>query len=303
MKKIGLLFFVLVTIVTAQAQERKIVTTDSVILYVKVKGNGTPCLYLHGGPGSGSYWLEKFFGDFLEQHFQMIYVDQRGVARSSTPKDQNYSMDRMIKDFEEIREALGIKQWITLGHSFGGILQMGYIERYPQNIKGMIMINCTLSMKESFCNSWIPKASEFSESKYIPMNSNSSDSILNRLMEISGKLNTKGTRWKMAFASPENEKLMNATYNEIPNWNNNFSSVALTIKDYWKDYRKETSDIKKPVLFFYGNTDWSIGPKHYKGLKFPNMILWGSNVGHMPFLENRKDLEKAISYFTAKYKF
>ena len=275
MKRIGLLLLALLFILVTQAQERQILTSDSVKLYVKVKGNGTPCLYLHGGPGSGSYWLEKFFGDYLEQHFQMIYVDQRGVGRSSTPKDHNYSMDRMIKDFEEIREALSIKKWVTLGHSFGGILQIGYIERYPIKITGMIMINCTLSMEESFCTSWLPKAAEFSERKYTPSLANSSDSILNKLMELSANLNSKGILWKMAFSSPENEKLMNSTYNEISNWNNNFSSVALTIKDYWKDYRKETSDIKIPVLFFYGRTDWSIGPENYKGAKFPNMILWG----------------------------
>jgi len=92
-----------------QAQERHIIASDSVNLYVNVKGRGTPCLYIHGGPGSGSYWMEKFMGEYLEQHFQMIYLDQRGVGRSSSPGDNNYSMERMIKDFEEVREYLGIK--------------------------------------------------------------------------------------------------------------------------------------------------------------------------------------------------
>ena len=117
-----------------QAQEMHIKTSDNVDLYVTVKGKGTPCLYVHGGPGSGSYWLEKFAGDSAEQHFQIIYMDQRGVGRSTSPVDQNYSMDRMVQDFEEVRIALGIKQWITLGHSFGGILQMGYVTDKPNSI-------------------------------------------------------------------------------------------------------------------------------------------------------------------------
>jgi proline iminopeptidase len=123
-----------------------IITSDGVKLYVKVRGRGTPCLYLHGGPGSGSYWLEKFSGDMLERHFQMIYLDQRGVARSSSPKDGNYSLDRMAQDFEEVRAALDIEKWVTLGHSFGGILQVGYAQRYPQVIRGMIMLNTSLDM-------------------------------------------------------------------------------------------------------------------------------------------------------------
>ena len=38
-----------------KAQEQKITTSDGVDLYVKVKGEGTPLLYLHGGPGSESF--------------------------------------------------------------------------------------------------------------------------------------------------------------------------------------------------------------------------------------------------------
>lgn len=303
MKKIFFLFIVFFVGLVAKAEERQILTSDSVKLYVNIKGSGTPCLYIHGGPGSGSFWLEKFFGDYLEQHFRMIYVDQRGVGRSSTPHNRDYSIVRIIKDFEEVRSALGIKQWITLGHSFGGVLQMGYMELFPAAIEGMIMVNCTLSMERSFCDSWLPKAAEFAGVNYIPPSSNIPDTILSKLMTVSASMQAKGVRWKMAYSSPENEKLMNSTYNEVANWNNNFSSVALTVKDFWKDYRRETSAIKIPVLFFYGKADWSIGPDHYKDIKFPNMILWGSNVGHMPFLENRADLEKAIDSYIIKYRF
>jgi proline iminopeptidase len=303
MKRKYFLFCAVFSGVIIHAQERQVLTSDSVELHLKVKGHGTPCLYVHGGPGSGSFWLEKFFGDYLEQNFQMIYLDQRGVGRSASPKNQNYSIDRMNKDFEEVRQALGIKKWITLGHSFGGILQMDYYEQYPTKILGMIMINCSLSLAESLCKSWIPKAAELTESKYLPPLTNSPDSILSSLMDLSEKLNTRGIKWKMAYSSPENEKLMDSTFNEIKNWNNDFSSVALTIKDYWKNYKKSTSSVRIPVLFFYGRTDWLVGPEHYKGIKFPKMILWGSNVGHMPFLENKIDLEKAIDTYTAKYNF
>ena len=121
MKKSLLFLAALLLAVMAAAQEKHVITSDGVDLFVNVKGEGTPCLYLHGGPGSGSYWLEKFVGDSLEKHFRMIYLDQRGVGRSTSPADGNFSMERMVKDFEEVREALGIGRWITLGHSFGGL--------------------------------------------------------------------------------------------------------------------------------------------------------------------------------------
>lgn len=303
MMRLCTLAVLFILVFTARAQERYILTSDSVSLYVNVKGKGQPCLYIHGGPGAGSYWLEKLYGDQLEQHFQMIYLDQRGVGRSSSPKDHNFAITRVAKDFEEVRQALGIKQWLTLGHSFGGVLQMDYAERYQQSIQGLLMINCTLSLHDSFRESWIPKAYEFAGVKNPMPATGDTVAVVKRLMDAIGILRQKELIWKMAFASPDNAKTLDATYTEIPNWNGDFSAAALGINDYWNDYRKSTARIKLPVLFFYGTNDWSIGPQHYKGVHFPNRIMYESRVGHMPFLENKTDLEKAIRSFKAKYKF
>lgn len=296
--------FLMLTFLSAnQAQEKSLVTSDSVSLYINIRGEGLPCLYIHGGPGSGSYWMEKFFGNYLEQHFQMIYLDQRGVGRSGSPKDQNYSMDRMVQDFEEIREELGIKEWITLGHSFGGLLQMGYAQREPESIKGMIMINCALNMKQSYTDSWAPKACEFLNINDIKPLLDESKPIVLRWESLITQLNEKGLMWKMGFSSPENMAKMNATYWDIPNWNSDLGNRVMEVKDYWVDFSEATVDMSIPVLFFYGKKDWMIGPEHYKRVQFPDMILWGSNVGHMPFLENKEDLELAIKSYLEKYDF
>lgn len=302
MKSFVLLFLVCLYGLTTAAQEKHILTSDSVSLYVKVKGTGPACLYIHGGPGSGSNWLEKLYGETLEKHFKVIYLDQRGVGRSSSSKDGNYCMDRMTQDFEEVREALGFKQWLTLGHSFGGILQMGYVERYPQSSTGLLMINCTLDLEDSFRNSWITKAYEILETKN-PATKDDTVAIQKRLQEAIGLLSKRNLMWKMTYTTPENAKVMDDTYKDIPNWNHNFSSKALDCQDYWKDFRPETSKVKLPVLVFYGTRDWLVGPDHYKGLNFPNRLLWKSEVGHMPFMEAKEDLEKAIKSYLETYKF
>ena len=139
----GSILFVLTAInLSLMGQEKLITTSDGVQLYANVKGSGPACLYVHGGPGSGSYWMEVFMGDSLEQHFRMIYLDQRGVGRSSGSNDGNYSLERMVQDFEEVRISLGIKEWFTIGHSFGGVLQMAYVKNNPEVNKGLMFINC-----------------------------------------------------------------------------------------------------------------------------------------------------------------
>ncbi len=66
---------------------RYVTTSDGAKLHVTVKGTGTPCLYIHGGPGSGSYWLEEFSGPMLERSFRMVYLGS-GERRAGLGADQ-----------------------------------------------------------------------------------------------------------------------------------------------------------------------------------------------------------------------
>lgn len=288
----------------SKAAGKYITTSDGVRLYVEVTGQGTPCLYIHGGPGSGSYWMRKLSDGLLERHFQMIYLDQRGVARSTSPKDGNYGMDRLVKDFEEVREALGIKQWLTLGHSFGGILQMGYVQRHPESVKGMVMTNCALDLRSCLLDSWIPRAIGFlGTDEPLPSADSTAPALVERVGKLGKQLRGKDLFWKMAYASQASEALMNATFSDIPEWNNDFGNAAMQVKDYQEDFRKLTADVKVPVLFFYGKRDWMAGPKQYEGARFPELMLRSSDGGHVPVIENRTELEDAIAAYNAKYGF
>lgn len=285
----------------SHSQERYILTSDSVKLYLNQKGTGPYCLYIHGGPGGGSHWLEKFMGDTLERHFSMIYLDQRGTGNSSSPLDKNYSMQRVVSDFEEVRTALGIKNWIILGHSFAGIHMMGYVSAFPEVINGLMFINCSLSLNDSFEKSWMPRAIEVAGEDTPAMCKDTTLPVYNRMILISPVLNQKNTRWKLFYEYEENNRIMSESYSYYKNWNGDFSEVGLDITDYWKDYRSQTQAVAQPVLFYYGVKDWAIGPEHYKGALFPNMLLWRSEGGHMPFLENKDDLTKAILTYLSQY--
>lgn len=286
----------------SNAQQQTFVTSDSVTLFLNVKGKGMPCLYIHGGPGSGSYWMEKFSGDILEERFQMIYLDLRGVGRSGSPSNGNYTMERMLQDFEEIRKHLGIDNWIVMGHSFSGTMVTEYAYRHPSSISAMMMFNCSLDLNESITTSWMPKAIELLGIQDHAFYKSDTVSTNEKLQRIFPLLNEKGLMWKLAYANEESEKMMNETFNEIPNWNYDFAGIGLNHEDYLKNFKVYTADIKIPVLFFYGEYDWTIGPEHYKGVNFPNMYLWKSKVGHVPFMENKKDIEKAIDKFFKKIK-
>ena len=273
-----------------------VMTSDSIKLYVHVKGEGPMCLYLHGGPGSGSTWMEAVSGHILEKRFTMVYLDQRGVCKSETPKNDDFSFARQIQDWEEVRQALGIDHWLLMGHSWGGILMMGYWKAHPNVINGMMFINCTLSRDTSFVDSWLPRALSILGDTASPVAKDESRPLKERMMVVFPQLNDDN-RW-MLFTP---NKWAN---DSIGSWRFHKDCIShgkgetpLFMDEYGEDFRPLTSAIKVPVLYLYGRQDYAVGPEHYKTLHFPNAIIQGADCGHIVFLEEPAVFAEALDKF------
>ena len=273
-----------------------VMTSDSIKLYVHVKGEGPMCLYLHGGPGSGSTWMEAVSGHILEKRFTMVYLDQRGVCKSETPKNDDFSFARQIQDWEEVRQALGIDHWLLMGHSWGGILMMGYWKAHPDVIAGMMFINCTLSRDTSFVDSWLPRALSILGDTASPVAKDENRPLKERMMVVFPQLNDDN-RW-MLFTP---NKWAN---DSIGSWRFHKDCIShgkgetpLFMDEYGEDFRPLTSAIKVPVLYLYGRQDYAVGPEHYKTLHFPNAIIQGADCGHIVFLEEPAVFTEALDKF------
>jgi proline iminopeptidase len=121
-------------------------------LYVKSYGSVQlpPLLYLHGGPGTGSYDFEIHQAARLANFAHVIAFDQRGVLRSEALQEEDpLSFNDLIEDCEELRRQLNIKCWHVLSHSFGGLIALKYAETYPNSIKTLIFENPTFDLKLS----------------------------------------------------------------------------------------------------------------------------------------------------------
>ncbi|HEY1024268.1 MAG TPA: alpha/beta hydrolase [Sphingobacteriaceae bacterium] len=292
-------FIFLVTLaISVKAEDKKIRTSDGVDLFVTVKGQGIPCLYVHGGPGSGGYWLEAFSGEMLEKNFQMIYLDQRGVSRSSSPANKDFSLDRMLKDFEEVRQSLGIKKWIVLGHSFGAGIQTAYANKYPKAVSGMIMLNGTVNIEESLKGTlaYTYKRVSAEEAKKL---SETTGQPMHRMFAAMQLLGPDG--YKLFYRDKASADTMDQVMGRIKDWNGDFGASVNNYPEYFQNFSPMTRTIKVPVLVFSGNTDYAIGPEHYKLIHFPKQMLVRSDVGHIPFIEAKEDLANAIEAYLEKY--
>jgi proline-specific peptidase len=119
--------------------EWRLYTKDGTSLFAREFGTGDTITILHGGWGAEHSYLIEAFAPFANK-YHFIFYDQRGSLRSQCP-DSLISIDNHIEDVERIRKATGQKKLLLIGHSMGGFLAMNYLNKYPDNVKGLILIS------------------------------------------------------------------------------------------------------------------------------------------------------------------
>lgn len=276
----------------------KVVTSDNVELYVKISGNGKPCLFLHGGPGAWSYNFEVLGGNRLEEFLKMIYLDQRGCGRSGKVKNGNYSIERIIKDVEELRKELRINKWIIMAHSFGGILALNYVREYQKKVEALILLNCTLNMNESFQHQI--------EYGIKLLNLDEKDELINEKLPLLEKWNKVITKllekdlfYLLQFDKYESFEKVNEIDSKLES-DFKFAEYVFNSSEYFKDFKALTKEINIPVLVVSGNEDHAVGPEHYKGFEFKNVTECVLEGKHVLYLENNDEFCKCIREFTRK---
>lgn len=272
-------------------------TSFSVKLFVKVAGQGIPCVFVHGGPGSNSYYYEGVLSaPLIEKHVQMIYYDQRGCGRSDSAKNENYSLARMEKDLEELRQYLGLKQWAVMGHSFGGIIATKYAYDYPKSVSALLMIHCTLNMYYSVSS---PLEFGLNELQIKDQSAyrDTSKPLMDRVNMIHQQLTNNGVWYKIMFRNQYEKNYNDTMDNVLPRHNREFADKAWTTKEYWLDYTSLTGAITCPVFIMTGEKDFAIGPEHYKQFVFPNKTIVKYIGGHAPFQEEPQWYAEKITFF------
>jgi proline iminopeptidase len=109
-------------------------------IHVELEGKGEPMLLINGGPGGTHHYFHPWFSQFA-QEFKIIYYDQRGTGESDFEPGNGYSFEQAVNDLEFLRQRLGHDKWVLCGYSYGGALAQYYSLKFPENVKGMILVN------------------------------------------------------------------------------------------------------------------------------------------------------------------
>jgi proline iminopeptidase len=118
-------------------------------VWTKKMGSGPiKVLLLHGGPGFPHDYLEAMESFLPQAGIEMHYYDQLGVGNSDAPDDPSlWTVERYLSEVEEVRQGLGLDQFVLYGHSWGGMLAIEYALHYQQHLRGLVISNMTAGIQ------------------------------------------------------------------------------------------------------------------------------------------------------------
>jgi len=109
-------------------------------------------IFLHGGPGYNCAGFEATAAAPLaSKGFFVIVYDRRGEGRS-TDNNAKYTFEQTFDDLSHLCDSFSVKSATLIGHSFGGIVAVLYVQRNRQRVRSVLLVSAPVSLQESFKN-------------------------------------------------------------------------------------------------------------------------------------------------------
>ncbi len=105
------------------------------IHYIEHPGNGTPVVLIHGLPGTADDWEDVT--PLLAGH-RTIAIDRPGFGYST---GGYVPFERQLEAIDALLHELHVVRPILVGHSYGGTISLGFAERYPNEVSGLVLVD------------------------------------------------------------------------------------------------------------------------------------------------------------------
>lgn len=109
--------------------------------HTEVFGNpeAPPVILVHGGPGQGYDYMYALKA--LSKDYRVIFYDQRGAGLSPRVDKRSLTLEQNLDDLHSMVEHFSNGKKVKLiGHSWGGMLVVGYLSRYPETVSQAVVI-------------------------------------------------------------------------------------------------------------------------------------------------------------------
>lgn len=238
-------------------------------LHVERYGTGEPVVFVHGAGGSSSAWY--FQKEYLKRFMEVILIDLpgHGTAPGISPPTVEEKRDIIRQALEE----LDIPRCYLVGHSMGGAISMSFALRYPDLLKGLILVATGARLRVH-------------------------PEILDTILK--DKVRAARQIMELAFGEKAPPMMIEAAVDELTK-----TDAQVVYNDFIScerfDLMGALGGIHNPTLIIGGMAD-RLAPVHYS--EYLHREIRGSKLvlvpeaGHMVPLERPTEVNKAIKEFT-----
>lgn len=318
-------------------QENTYIKIGGIEQYLQIRGEdrGNPViLWLHGGPGFPLLYLSYYYQTDLEKDYTVVCWEQRGCGRTyyRNKSENKRNIEQMLSDTNEIvdylRRRFGQEKIIIMGQSWGTVLGINYIHRYPEKVAAYIgvgQVTNFLQGKIYAAESAVKKAMENGNNndaeflEYGIKKLTATDSIENLDVKLLEKMIITSTKYLRCNGAMSGVKQMIAaiTTPEM-SWNDakwflfasktqNIIASQRDLVDYMYfhfDVMDFSIEYDIPICFIQGGSDWitptDMVADYYVDVSSKKKeIIIINNAGHTPFLDNAGRFCDAVRTFLA----
>lgn len=103
-------------------------------------GTGAAVVLLHGFLENTTMWNSTV--ELLSKRYRVIAIDLLGHGLSEN-LGYVHTMEQMAEAVQEVLNHLKIRKSFLIGHSMGGYVALAFAEFFPDNVKGLCLMNST----------------------------------------------------------------------------------------------------------------------------------------------------------------
>ncbi len=280
--------------------------------YIKIKSENIDnpvLLYLHGGPGISYTPIINYYLDDLKEEFTFVMWDQRGTGKSDDGDVpyEFWTIDNMVEDANEVtkylKEKFGKEKIFIIGNSWGSILGMELVDRYPENYHAFVGTGQIVNMLKNFEESYNLLYDE-------AVNEGNKRRV--KYLEKIGKPEI-GVNSDKNVSKYIKYLIYKTNRSEISKLRGAFDSVFVTFNSYdpiLQDIRRKNKEqlilnlfevnlknqipkVDVPVYFAVGRKDfhtpYTLVEDYYEHIKAPyKELIWFDNSAHAPEIQEAK---------------
>lgn len=105
-----------------------------------VTGKGTAVVLLHGFLENQTMW--QYLAPVLATKYRVITIDLLGHGNTDC-LGYVHTMEDQADMVHHVLHELKIRKSVLIGHSMGGYVALAFAELYPDNVKGLVLLNST----------------------------------------------------------------------------------------------------------------------------------------------------------------